>query len=81
MAAHQGPWPRLVTSIALGRGTSLRSAQSGRVYVIICGRRGSRARDTCDSVVSTEIFNFLLDVYIDMMTSDSSLLVHYKRSV
>ncbi|KAK8508791.1 hypothetical protein V6N12_034894 [Hibiscus sabdariffa] len=33
-------WNWLVTSIALGRGASLRSPQSGRTYVIICGSGG-----------------------------------------
>ena len=41
---QKGPWPRIVTSIALGRGANLRSVQRGRAYVIICGSGGLRSR-------------------------------------
>ncbi|KAK8494927.1 hypothetical protein V6N12_033802 [Hibiscus sabdariffa] len=45
------PWPRLATSIALGRGACLRSPPSGRAYVIISESGGLRSRGPCPILV------------------------------
>ncbi|KAG6775181.1 hypothetical protein POTOM_018614 [Populus tomentosa] len=47
MGDQQGSWSRLVTSIALRRGASLRSPQAGRACVKICGRGGCASRGPC----------------------------------
>lgn len=44
MVDQEGPWPRFVASIALGRSTRQRSPQCGRVYVIISYCGGLRSR-------------------------------------
>ncbi|KAJ6996188.1 hypothetical protein NC653_012936 [Populus alba x Populus x berolinensis] len=73
MGDQQGSWSRLVTSIALRRGASLRSPQAGRACVKICGRGGCASRGPCQlksSNLSSKLV-FLVENMICLLKSRS----------
>jgi len=53
MVDHEGPWPKVITSIAHWKGIPLRSVNNDRAYVIICGS-GACVR----AAPSIQIFKF-----------------------
>ncbi|PPD69417.1 hypothetical protein GOBAR_DD33699 [Gossypium barbadense] len=55
MGDQQDPCPRQATSIALGKGTCLRSPQSRRTYVIICGSGVLRSRGPFPMAVAASL--------------------------
>ncbi|KAJ6928946.1 hypothetical protein NC652_012954 [Populus alba x Populus x berolinensis] len=73
MGDQQGSWSRLVTSIALRRGASLRSPQAGRACVKICGRGGCASRGPCQLKSTNLSYNLVsLPLFLSVIMNSRS---------